>query len=159
VLTRLEAEANELTSTGAAEAEIAAARGRLAEAEAALAVTEKAFAEAQDTRSGIEARRASLTAALRKRRRARTLQAEIEKVIRERDALLSEVPAGADLGGLQAALDAAIAAAKVRDEELALSEARHTEARATELKARGRSPKPNGRRKISKLKSPLYRNC
>ena len=160
VLTRLEAEANELTSTGAAEAEIAAARGRLVEAEAALAVTEKAFAEAQDTRSGIEARRASLTAALREETaRLARLQAEIEKVIRERDALLSEVPAGADLGGLQAALDAAIAAAKVRDEELALSEARHTEARATELKARGRSPKPNGRRKISKLKSPLYRNC
>ena len=69
VLTRLETEANELTSTGAAEAEIEAARRPLAEAEAALAITEKAFAEAQDTRSGIEARRASLTAALRKRRR------------------------------------------------------------------------------------------
>ena len=107
VLTRLEAEANELTSTGAAEAEIETARGRLAEAEAALAVTEKAFAEAQDTRSGIEARRASLTAALREETaRIARFQAEIEKVIRERDALLSEAPAGADLGELQVALDA-----------------------------------------------------
>jgi chromosome segregation protein len=154
VLTRLEAEANELTSTGAAEAEIAAARGRLVGAEAALAVTEKAFAEAQDTRSGIEARRASLTAALREETaRLARLQAEIEKVIRERDALLSEVPAGADLGGLQAALDAAIAAAKVRDEELALSEARHTEARATELKARG--PLAEAERKAQNLETQI----
>ena len=154
VLTRLEAEANELTSTGAAEAEIEAVRGRLAEAEAALAVTEKAFAEAQDTRSGIEARRASLTAALREETaRLARLQAEIEKVIRERDALLSEVPAGADLGGLQAALDAAIAAAKVRDEELALSEARHTEARATELKARG--PLAEAERKAQNLETQI----
>src|SRR5208283_3671116 len=129
VLTRLETEANELTSTGAAEAEIEAARGRLAEAEAALAVTEKAFAEAQDTRSGIEARRAALTAALR------------------------EATAGADLGELQAALDAAIAAAKVRDEELALSEARHTEARATELKARG--PLAEAERKAQNLETQI----
>ena len=154
VLTRLETEANELTSTGAAEAEIEAARGRLAEAEAALAVTEKAFAEAQDTRSGIEARRASLTAALREETaRLARLQAEIEKVIRERDALLSEAPAGADLGELQAALDAAIAAAKMCDEELALSEARHTEARATELKARG--PLAEAERKAQNLETQI----
>ena len=154
VLTRLETEANELTSTGAAEAEIEAARGRLAEAEAALAVTEKAFAEAQDTRSGIEARRASLTAALREETaRLARLQAEIEKVIRERDALLSEAPAGADLGELQAALDAAIAAAKVCDEELALSEARHIEARATELKARG--PLAEAERKAQNLETQI----
>src|SRR5208337_3073451 len=154
VLTRFEEEATELTSTGAAEAEIEAARGRLAEAEAALAITEKAFAEAQDTRSGIEARRASLTAALREETaRLARLQAEIEKVIRERDALLSEAPAGADLGELQAALDAAIAAAKMRDEELALSEARHTEARATELKARG--PLAEAERKAQNLETQI----
>ncbi|HUB64277.1 MAG TPA: AAA family ATPase [Methylocella sp.] len=154
VLARLEAEATELARAGTAEAEINAARSRLAEAEMALAITEKTFAEAQDSRSAIEARRAALEATLREESaRLARLQAEIEKVTRERDTLLSRAPANADLGGLQAALDAAITAARVRDDELAQSETRHAEARMEEFKARG--PLAESERRAQKLETQI----
>jgi chromosome segregation protein len=154
VLARLEAEATELAGLGAAEAEIDAARGRLAEAEAALALTEKALAEAQDTRSAMEARRVALETALREEAaRAARLQAEIEKVARERDALVLEAPAGADLGGLQVALDAAIATARACEDEQALAEARHATASAEELKAR--APLAEAERKAQNLETQI----
>jgi chromosome segregation protein len=154
VLARLDAEANELSSTGTAIAEIDAARGRLAEAEANLALTEKALSEAQDTRSVIEARRAALEAALREETaRATRLQAEIEKVTRERDALLAGAPAGADIGGLEAALDEATGAATAWEDVLAVAEASHAEARATELTAR--APLAEAERKAQNLETQI----
>jgi chromosome segregation protein len=154
VLARLDAEANELSSTGTAIAEIDAARGRLAEAEANLALTENTLSEAQDTRSVIEAQRTALEAALREETaRATRLQAEIEKVTRERDALLAGAPAGADIGGLEAALDEATGAATAWEEVLAVAEASHAEARATELTAR--APLAEAERKAQNLETQI----
>jgi chromosome segregation protein len=154
VLARLDTEANELATTGTAIAEIDAARGRLAEAEANLALTEKALAEAQDTRSVIEARRAALETALRdETARATRLQAEIEKVTCERDALLAGAPAGADIGGLEAALDEATGAATAWEDVLAAAEASHAEARATELTAR--APLAEAERKAQNLETQI----
>jgi chromosome segregation protein len=154
VLARLDAEAAALASHAAAGDESDAARGRLADSEAALALTEKALAEAQDTRSAMEARRAALDTAIREEAaRAARLQAEIEKVTRERDALLADSTTGADLAGLQAALSEAIAAAAARDDELALAEACHAEARATELKAR--APLADAERKAQNLDTQI----
>ncbi|WGJ15569.1 chromosome segregation protein SMC [Methylocapsa sp. D3K7] len=154
VLARLDTEAAGLASSGTAVAEIEAARGRLAEAEANLALTEKALAEAQDTRSVIEARRAALETALREETaRMARLQAEIEKVTRERDTLLASAFPGADLDQLQAALDEAAGAAKAREDELAEAEARHAEARAAELAAR--APLAEAERKAQNLETQI----
>ncbi len=154
VLARLDTEAAGLASSGTAVAEIEAARARLAEAEANLALTEKALAEAQDTRSVIEARRAALETALREETaRLTRLQAEIEKVTRERDTLLASASPGADMGQLQTALDEAIGAAKAREDELAIAEARHAEARAAELTAR--APLADAERKAQNLETQI----
>ncbi len=154
VLVRLAAEAKERAGLGTAAAEIDAARGRLADAEAALALTEKAFTEAQDTRSAMEARRAALEAAITEESaRAARLQAEIEMVTGERDALIGDSTTGADLAGLQAALNGAIAEAAARDEELALAEARHATAREEELKAR--APLTEAERKAQNLATQI----
>ncbi|HUZ90679.1 MAG TPA: chromosome segregation SMC family protein, partial [Methylocella sp.] len=154
VLVRLDAEASDLASAGMVESEIEDARGRLAEAEAALALTEKAFAEAQDTRSAMEARRVAFEAALREETaRLARLQSEIEKVTKERDALLSAASAAADLAELQAALDAAIAAVEACDDELGISEARHVEARRIELETR--PPLAEAERKAQNLETQI----
>ena len=154
VLARLEAETQDLASAGSAEAEIEAARRRLADAEAALAITEKTFAEVQDTRSVIEARRSALAAALRdETARAARLQNDIEKAFKERDALIPGVSTEAGLDELQAALDAAIAAAKAGEDVLALAETRHAQAREEELKTR--APLAEAERKAQKLETQI----
>ena len=154
VLVRLDAESSDLASAGMVESEIEDARGRLAEAEAALALTEKAFAEAQDTRSAMEARRVAFEAALREETaRLARLQSEIEKVTKERDALLSAASAAADLAELQAALDAAIAAVEACDDELGISEAHHAEARRIELETR--PPLAEAERKAQNLETQI----
>ena len=154
VLARLQTEAEQLASATAAQAGTDAARQRLAGTEAALSQTEKALAEAQDTRSAMEARRTALAAALRdETARAARIQAEIEKVTRERDALISGSAGGADPASLQAALDAASAAAKAHDDEQVLAGTRHAEARANELEAR--APLAEAERKAQNLETQI----
>jgi chromosome segregation protein len=153
-LARLDEEANELAGSGAAEALIETVRERLKEAEAALALTEKTLAETQDKKAAVEARRAALEATIREERaRAARLQAEFQKVEAERGALTAGSPAEADLEVLEAALDEAIAAAKAREDELALTETRHAEARAEELKAR--APLTEAERKAQSLETQV----
>ena len=154
VLARLEAEAGELSSTGTPEAEIEAAHERLSAAEAGLALKERMLAEAQDTRSAMEARRGALQAALREETaRAARLQAEIEMLTRDRDSLLPDNSADASLEILQATLEEAVIAAEMREEELALAEARHAEARAEELKTR--PPLAEAERKAQNLETQI----
>lgn len=136
-LARLNDEENELAKSGAAHHLIEPVRARLVEAESALALTEKKLAEAQAKKAAVEARRAALEATIRDEtaRLART-GAEYEKVKEEHRTLTAASAGGAGLGALQAALDEAAAAAKDCEEELALAEARHAEAREGELKIR-----------------------
>ena len=118
-LARLDQEANELAGSGVDEAAIEALREKLADAEAALAITEKTLAGTQDIRAAMEARRAALETAMREETaRAARLDAEVEKVRGERDALISDSPDGANFGLLEAALDEAIAVAKARKTNL-----------------------------------------
>ena len=153
-LARLDQEATELAGTGAAEAEIDAARGRLADAEAALTITEKTLADTQDTRAAMEARRAALEAAIREETaRAARLEAEVETVKGERGALISNSPDGANFGLLEAALDEAIAAATAREDELAFAEARYAEASAEEFKTR--APMAEAERKVQILETQV----
>jgi chromosome segregation protein len=153
VLARLEAETGELSTAVTPEAEIEAARERLRAAEAALAVTEKALAEAQDTRSAMEARRSALETALRdETARVARLQAEIEKLVRERDALTSGAT-GINLDHLEAVLEEAIAAAQAVEDELADAEERHAEARAAELQTR--APLTEAERKAQSLETQV----
>jgi len=153
VLARLEAETGELSTAVTPEAEIEDARERLRAAEAALAVTEKALAEAQDTRSAMEARRSALETALRdETARVARLQAEIEKLVRERDALTSGAT-GINLDHLEAVLEEAIAAAQTVEDELADAEERHAEARAAELQTR--APLTEAERKAQSLETQV----
>lgn len=154
VLTRLEQEATELAGSGVDEARIEAFRERLADAEANLAITEKTFAETQDIRAAMEARRAALEAAIgEEAARAARLEAEAETVRGECGALISDSPDDANFGLLEAALDEAIAAANAREGELALTEARHAEAGAEELKTR--APMAEAERKAQTLETQV----
>jgi chromosome segregation protein len=153
-LARLDEEANQLGGSGAAEAQIEAVRERLKEAEEALALTEKTLAEVQDKKAAVEARGASLETTIREERvRTARLQTEFQKVEAERGALTAGSPAEADLEVLEAALDEAIAAAKTREDELALTETRHAEARAEELKTR--APLTEAERKAQSLETQV----
>ena len=90
-LARLDQESTELAGSGVDEAGIEALREKLADAEAALAITEKLFAGTQDTRAAVEARRAALEAVIwEEAARGTRVEAEIEKVRKERGALISE---------------------------------------------------------------------
>jgi chromosome segregation protein len=154
VLARLEHEATELAGSGLNEARIEALREKLADAEAALAITEKTLAETQDIKAAMEARRAALEAAIREETaRAERLDAEVEAVRRERGAVISDSPDGANFGLLEAALDEAIAAANAREDELAFAEARHAEAGAEELKTR--APMAEAERKAQTLETQV----
>ncbi|MGB6324584.1 MAG: chromosome segregation SMC family protein, partial [Methylocella sp.] len=154
VLARLDQEATELTGSGVDEAGIEALREKLADAEAALAITEKTLAETQDKRAAMEARRVALEAAIREEAaRAARLEAEVETVGGERDALIADSPDGANFGLLEAALDEAIAAANAREDELAFAEARHAEAGAEELKTR--APLAGAERKAQTLETQV----
>lgn len=154
VLTRLEAESQELADAGTGEAAIEAARGRLAAAEAALELTEKAFAEAQDVRAEIEARRAALAARCKdETARLARIQSEIEKATAERGALAPSISHGAGLEDLQAALERAIAAVQTQDEELARAEASHAKARAAEFETR--APLAEAERKAQHLETQI----
>jgi chromosome segregation protein len=153
-LARLEQEANELAGGGVDEVRIEALREKLADAEAALAITEKTLADSQDTRAAMEARRAALEAAIREEAgRAARLDAEVEMVKGERGALISDSPDGANFGLLEAALGEAIAEANAREDELALTETRHAEAGAEELKAR--APMAEAERKAQTLETQV----
>ncbi|MFZ0507144.1 MAG: chromosome segregation SMC family protein, partial [Methylocella sp.] len=154
VLARLDQEAIELMGSGVDEAGIEALREKLADAEAALAITEKTLAETQDKRAAMEARRVALEAAIREEAaRAARLEAEVETVGGERDALIADSPDGANFGLLEAALDEAIAAANAREDELAFAEARHAEAGAEELKTR--APLAGAERKAQTLETQV----
>ncbi|MDQ6869147.1 MAG: chromosome segregation protein SMC [Pseudomonadota bacterium] len=154
VLARLDQEATELVGSGLNEARIEALREKLADAEAALAITEKTLIETQDIRSAIEARRATLEAAIQEEMaRAARLDGEVETARRERGAVISDSPDGANFGLLEAALDEAIAAANAREDELAFAEARHAEAGVEELKTR--PPMAEAERKAQTLETQV----
>jgi chromosome segregation protein len=153
-LARLEQEATELAGSGVNEARIEALREKLADAEAALAITEETLARTQDTRAAMEAGRAALEAAIRDETTcAARLEAEIETLRGERGALISGSPGGANFGLLEVALDAAIAASKKHEDELAFAEARHAEAGAEELKTR--APLVEAERKAQTLETQV----
>ncbi|HEY8031103.1 MAG TPA: chromosome segregation SMC family protein, partial [Methylocella sp.] len=153
-LARLDEEANALAANGANEASIEALRDKLAGARAALTMTETALAGTQDIRAAMEARRAALETGMREETdRAARLDAEAGKVRGERDALMSDSQDGANFGLLEAALDAALAVAKAQESELALTEARHAEAGADELKTR--APLAEAERKAQTLETQV----
>ena len=137
VLARLVAEAAEIANAGASEDEIEALRGELAHAEAALAISEKTLAQSQDAKAGLEARRAALEATIQEEsQRLGRLLAEIESVRQEHGALTSISTAEADISALQIALDETLATAMAREEEAAIAERFHAEAREEEIKIR-----------------------
>jgi chromosome segregation protein len=153
-LARLDQEATELAGSGANEARIETLREKLADAEAALAITEETLAGTQDIRAKMEARRAALEAAIQdEAARVARLEAEIETLRRERGALFSGSPDGANFGLLEAALDKAIAGGKTDEDGLAFAEARHAEAGAEELKTR--APLAEAERKAQTLETQV----
>jgi chromosome segregation protein len=153
-LARLDQEATELAGSGVDEAGIEALREKLADAEAVLAVTEKTLAGTQDARAAAEARRAALEAASREEAaRAARIDAEIDTVRRERGALITDPPDGANFGILEAALDEAIASAQTREDEVAFAEVRAAKAAAEEL--RTRAPIVEAERKAQTLETQV----
>jgi chromosome segregation protein len=159
VLARLEQEANALASTGAAEAEIDAARGRLADAEAALAIRRRRSPRRR-TQGPRWARRAALEAAIQEETaRAARLEAEVEKVKGERGAHISDSQGGVNFGLLEAALDETIAAATAAKTNWPSPKPAVPRPVPKNEKPGLRWPKPSARRKISKRKSRHYRNC
>ena len=153
-LARLDQESTELAGSGVGEAGIEALREKLADAEAALAITEKLFAGTQDTRAAVEARRAALEAVIwEEAARGTRVEAEIEKVKKERGALISDSADGANFARCEAALDEAIAAGEAREAELAFAEARHAKAGAEELKTR--APMAEAERKAQTLETQV----
>ncbi|HXW71893.1 MAG TPA: AAA family ATPase [Methylocella sp.] len=153
VLSRLEAEAGELTNNGRADIDLGAARELLSNAEAKLAQSEKHFAEAQDQRSAIEARRAALKTVIEdETTNTARFQAEAEKISQERGAL-SGASALVDLAGLDETLDGALRATRAQEEAVSRAEKQHSEARAHELEARG--PLMNAERRAHALETEI----
>ena len=149
VLARLDAEAEVLSGAATVEGEIEAGRRLVAEAEAALAASEKALAEAQEQRSGMEVRRAAFNTIIREETtRLAKLTAEIEKLTGERTAL-AESSLKAEMPELEAALDRALAAAAEKEAQLSSAEENHAAARAKELQIR--SPLAEAERKAQTL--------
>jgi chromosome segregation protein len=138
VLERLDAEASELAEADNLESGFeTAARSRLVDAEASLAITERALAEAQEIRAGVEARRAAGETMLREERaRLARFEAELAKVTADRRDLLAELGGLEDRDLLQAALAQAVGAAGALEDEIASAEHRHADARAVEVNAR-----------------------
>lgn len=138
VLARLDAEAAELSGSGEGEAAREAdARERLAQAEAALTRSDEHLAEAQAARAAVEARRHAAEAILSEAsKRIVRLDAEMEKLAPEKEALIAGLGAEADGAKLSDRLEQAVEAQALLESEVAHAEARHAEARMAEGRIR-----------------------
>jgi chromosome segregation protein len=138
VLARLDAEAAELTGSGEGEAaREATAREKLAVVEAALTRSDENLAEAQAARAAVEARRHAAELALAEAtKRIARLDAEIEKLVPEKDMLIASLDAEADGTSLSARLEQALEVQALLESEVAEAETRHAEARMAEGRMR-----------------------